>query len=60
MKFLPIKATDEQAQTRLTICRACEFHGTGYVLNLELCKACGCPLASKTQIQQSTCPKGKW
>jgi hypothetical protein len=60
LPFIPMQAPAEVSAERLATCRACEFHGTGYAIGLEICKACGCPLLSKTKFQQSTCPQGKW
>lgn len=54
------QASDEQIAQRLATCRACEFRGEIPMVRKEFCKACGCPLASKTKFLKSTCPKGKW
>ena len=50
------KATAEQKEERLAICRECEF------LNAEkmVCMKCGCWLELKTQFANMSCPIGKW
>lgn len=53
-------APDEVIAQRLQTCRACEFRGVVPVVHSEFCKACGCPLRSKTTFLKSTCPKHKW
>lgn len=62
MNLIPdaLKAPIETIAQRLATCRACEHRGEVPVLHTEFCKACGCPLASKTALPHSTCPKGKW
>lgn len=57
--FIP-KAPDDEIERRRAICRTCEHLGRLPVVNTEVCKACGCPILSKTQLQPAHCPKGKW
>lgn len=54
------KAPAETVATRLEICASCELRGKIPLTNADYCTACGCPLASKTKLLHSHCPKGKW
>ncbi len=58
--ILPPMVPDEVVQQRLAICHTCEFRITAPVVNVEICKACGCTLALKTKFEQVRCPMGKW
>jgi hypothetical protein len=50
---------DYERDRRREICRACSLRA-GRLLTLSVCKACGCPILSKTKLARSECPKGKW
>lgn len=52
----PLKADDESAKSRLSICRGCEFFDS----NSERCGKCGCNMAIKTYLRAEKCPLGKW
>jgi predicted Zn-ribbon and HTH transcriptional regulator len=43
---------------RREICDSCERKGA--VLGFDVCKECGCPLATKLQRLNSHCPLKKW
>jgi hypothetical protein len=45
---------EEQANTRLKICEACEFYRD------TRCTKCGCYMAVKTHLKAANCPVGKW
>ena len=45
-----------EQKRRLDICDGCEF----LVREANVCGACGCKLAVKSQWASSSCPKGKW
>lgn len=45
---------EEQANTRLEICKSCEFYVS------ERCTQCGCFMAVKTYLKAANCPVGKW
>ena len=47
-------ATEEQANSRLQICRGCEHYVS------ERCTQCGCYMSVKTYIRAASCPVGKW
>jgi hypothetical protein len=50
------RSTDEEADTRLKICKSCPE-----LIKLTMqCKKCGCFMALKTKLQVATCPIGKW
>jgi hypothetical protein len=49
------KATPEEAGRRYAICGACD-----QLLPNGRCRQCGCPMASKTQLQTAACPLNKW
>ena len=51
-----IKASDEKAEMRVSLCRDCEF----YVIDLHRCGKCGCFLKSKVWLDATKCPIGKW
>jgi len=49
--------TGEQIEKRRAVCMACPHLRTKPI---NYCSACGCPIASKTRLRASACPKGKW
>lgn len=52
-------ASEAERTRRLAICAACPFR-FGRSVRFSICQACGCPLASKTALLVSDCPKRKW
>lgn len=54
------RATPEQVEARLAICRECEFYDAERVR----CRKCGCGLAGdllgKATWAEQSCPVGKW
>jgi hypothetical protein len=44
------------AAARLEICQSCEWLRP----KTQTCKKCGCFMQLKTQLEQATCPLGKW
>ena len=51
-----LKVPQDQANSRLSICRGCEF----FDKNSERCGKCGCYMAVKTYLRAEKCPVGKW
>ena len=51
-----LKLTKEEANSRLEICKKCEFFNS---IN-ERCTKCGCHMALKTYLKAEKCPVGKW
>jgi hypothetical protein len=51
-----LKTDSEQANSRLSICRGCEFFDSGS----ERCGKCGCNMAVKTYLRAEKCPIDKW
>lgn len=51
-----IKASDEKVESRLDICRQCEF----YVTDQHRCGKCGCFMKTKVWFDGSKCPVSKW
>ena len=49
-------AENEVQESRLEICRGCEF----YIPEQDRCAKCGCYLKSKSAWKASRCPVGKW
>lgn len=49
-----VALTGEEANTRLDICKSCEFYVS------ERCTQCGCFMAVKTYLKAANCPVGKW
>lgn len=62
MSLIPssMQAPAEVVAERLAACQPCEHRAQLPVVGSDYCKACGCPLANKTQLRNATCPKGKW
>ncbi len=50
------RSTKELQNSRLAICRECEFFNALTVG----CKKCGCFMRMKTKLHNATCPVGKW
>jgi len=44
------------SEERMEICRTCEFYNE----RTTQCKKCGCFMAAKTLLKDSSCPIGKW
>jgi hypothetical protein len=51
-----LKISSEEAESRLTVCRGCEFFNK----EQERCGKCGCKMAVKTYLKAEKCPVGKW
>ena len=51
-----LKISKEDADTRLAICKGCEFFNS----QQERCGKCGCKMAVKTYLKAEKCPVGKW
>jgi len=50
------RVSEEDAKIRFDICKACPE-----LLKLtSQCKKCGCFMKAKTQLENATCPIGKW
>ena len=52
----PLQLSTEDANSRLSICRGCEFFDSVS----ERCGKCGCNMAVKTYLRAERCPIGKW
>ncbi len=52
----PLLTSDENAATRLGICKTCEF----FNIEKNRCTKCGCFMLAKTKFQLAKCPVGKW
>ncbi len=50
------RATVDLAAERFEICKACPE----LIQLTKQCKKCGCFMVLKTQLQDATCPLGKW
>jgi hypothetical protein len=50
------RAAVDLATERFEICKACPE----LIQLTKQCKKCGCFMALKTQLQDATCPLGKW
>lgn len=51
-------ATEEQQQSRLTICEACPVYNAGWCDDSK--GGCGCNLSLKVMARAAFCPQGKW
>jgi hypothetical protein len=50
------RVSEEIADSRYSLCLSCPE-----LINLtKQCKQCGCFMAVKTKLMESTCPIGKW
>lgn len=52
----PLKVGETEANTRLEICKTCEF----FSHQSQRCSKCGCKMAVKTYLKAENCPIGKW
>jgi len=52
----PLKLSQQEANSRLDICRGCEFFNS----QQDRCTKCGCYMAVKTYLKAEKCPVGKW
>lgn len=61
VSFNPSNEEKLLAEKRYEICFSCE-HRANNLLNIEVCKSCGCPLSKKifTLKDQESCPLKKW
>jgi hypothetical protein len=50
------RVTDEEAHTRLDICKACPE----LLPVTHQCKKCGCLMNLKVKLAEATCPLSKW
>lgn len=50
------KVSDEEAHTRLNICKACPE----LIKATHQCKKCGCIMNLKVKLAAAECPIGKW
>lgn len=50
------KVDSALAQERMAFCRACPE----FITTVDQCKKCGCFMDSKTKLEASSCPLGKW
>lgn len=48
----------ELSDTRMEICKVCEFHEC--LSNFCICSRCGCPTSKKTKVPEEKCLEGKW
>jgi glycopeptide antibiotics resistance protein len=46
--------TIKDRKQRLDICQKCEFYA------YNICRICYCVVILKTNLENATCPKGKW
>jgi len=51
-----ITLLDEQRDSRLETCRACE----NFISLSSQCKLCGCFMKAKTWLPEAKCPIDKW
>jgi len=49
-------ASEEETLKRYTICKTCP----DFVKITKQCKNCGCFMPTKTKLQNTSCPIGKW
>jgi uncharacterized paraquat-inducible protein A len=52
--------TNEQFESRHTICKGCEFYKAEAFLNTGQCVKCGCSIRAKLRLTTSKCPIDKW
>jgi hypothetical protein len=50
----------EQLESRLAICKGCEFWNPQGFGGTGSCKKCGCSTQAKLRMATSKCPEGKW
>jgi hypothetical protein len=53
-------ATPEQLESRMAICKGCEFWNESGFAGTGSCKKCGCSTQAKLRMATSKCPDGKW
>lgn len=53
-------ANAEQLETRMAICKGCEFWNESGFAGTGSCKKCGCSTQAKLRMATSKCPIGKW
>lgn len=53
-----IQASDPIQEERLSICKSCEFYKNES--GEPSCGQCGCPLKTKINIAEESCPLKKW
>jgi len=53
-------ATPEQLETRMAICKGCEFWNESGFAGTGSCQKCGCSTQAKLRMATSKCPEGKW
>lgn len=59
--MLPSLISTKEVQTqRLNTCLPCEYIKYIPIVGIAQCSACGCPIASKIRVKNTSCPKGKW
>jgi hypothetical protein len=56
---LPV-ATSEQLDSRMAICKSCEFWDQSGFAGTGRCKKCGCSTQAKLRMSTSKCPIDKW
>lgn len=49
-------ADDDTIRKRRSLCDACEVRNT----TVDMCTVCGCFIALKIKLQESTCPMELW
>jgi hypothetical protein len=52
----PLRLTEQDANSRLEICKTCEFFNSIQ----SRCNKCGCFMAVKTYLKAEKCPIGRW
>jgi len=53
---MAVVAKHSETKRRIDICEKCEKLWATF----KVCSVCKCPIKTKTQLQASTCPIGKW
>jgi hypothetical protein len=56
LNFKSPRSEDELRESRLKICRECEFFKPAS----QKCKKCGCFMKLKVTLEHAKCPIGKW
>jgi hypothetical protein len=54
------RADESQLQSRLDICKGCEFWDQSGFAGTGSCKKCGCSTQAKLRMTTSKCPVDKW
>lgn len=56
-----MKVDKKEREARYSLCKECPEYGISLLfLNKDKCKQCGCIMAIKTWLKQSSCPLNKW